>query len=133
MISEGGGSVRIDDYKKYPMLGNPVSDDPVRSGPLFEVTWAHSLHCLYYFVDTYHQMIVHGVTGEEDPYHASHCFEYLRSSILCSADMTLEGDESSIEAGSKGQGQTHVCRNRDEALEWIEARRVDDIQSIVGG
>jgi len=90
-----------------------------------------SLYQLYYHVDTYHQLIVHGVTGEEDPHHAAHCFEYLRNSILCSADMTLEGQPSTMQAGD-GPGQAHVCRNREEAIAWIEARRVDDLQDIVG-
>lgn len=46
------------------------------------------------------------------------------------ADMTLEGSESILDA--TGKGQAHMCRNRDEAVAWIEERRVDDIQSIVG-
>jgi hypothetical protein len=46
------------------------------------------------------------------------------------ADMTLEGSQSVLDA--TGGGQAHMCRNRDEAIAWIEARRVDDIQSIVG-
>lgn len=58
------------------------------------------------------------------------CFEYLRNNILCSADMTLEGGSSAI--GHEGLGQNHVCRNREEAIRWIEERRVDDVQSIVG-
>jgi len=46
------------------------------------------------------------------------------------ADMTLEGSQSVLDA--TGKGQAHMCRNLDEAKEWIEQRRVDDIQSIVG-
>jgi hypothetical protein len=46
------------------------------------------------------------------------------------ADMTLEGSESLLDAS--GMGQAHMCRNRKEAVEWIERRRVDDIRSIVG-
>jgi hypothetical protein len=46
------------------------------------------------------------------------------------ADMTLEGSESVLDA--TGEGQAHMCRNRAEAISWIEARRLDDIQSIVG-
>lgn len=32
----------------------------------------------------------------------------------------------------KDRGQPHVCRNREEAIAWIEQRRVDDLQDIVG-
>lgn len=44
--------------------------------------------------------------------------------------MTLEGGSSQI--GHEGLGQNHVCRNREEAIRWIEERRVDDVQSVVG-
>lgn len=84
-------------------------------------------------MDTYHQLVVNnsfGFNGERNDYHAAHCFEYLRNQILCMSDMTLEGSQSVLDA--TGEGQAHVCRNREEAISWIEARRVDDIQSIVG-
>ncbi|KAN0122943.1 protein of unknown function (DUF3328) domain containing protein [Hyaloscypha variabilis] len=129
----GSGSVAIPDYEQYPMLGKPITTDPIRTGPLFEASWTHALHCLYYSVDTYHQLVVNnkfGFKGERNDYHAAHCFEYLRTQILCMADMTLEGSQSVLDA--TGDGQAHMCRNRDEAIAWIEARRVDDIQSIVG-
>lgn len=45
------------------------------------------------------------------------------------ADMTLEGSGSVV---GEGKGQMHVCRSREEAIDWIEERRVDDIRSIVG-
>ena len=115
------------------MLGEPIDDDPLRTGPIFEASWTHALHCLYYSVDTYHQLVVNnkfGFDGDRNDYHAAHCFEYLRTQILCMADMTLEGSKSVL--GATGDGQAHMCRNRDEAISWIEARRLDDIQSIVG-
>ncbi len=62
--------------------------------------------------------------------HASHCFEYLRNQILCMSDMTLEGSQSALD--ETGEGQAHMCRNREEANAWIEERRADDIRSIVG-
>jgi hypothetical protein len=71
-----------------------------------------------------------GFNGERNDGHAAHCFEYLRNQILCMADMTLEGSESILDA--TGAGQAHMCRNREEAISWIEERRLDDIQSIVG-
>lgn len=46
------------------------------------------------------------------------------------SDMTLEGSQSGL--GAMGEGQAHMCRDRSEAVKWIEDRRVDDIQSIVG-
>ncbi|KAH8805142.1 hypothetical protein F5884DRAFT_441358 [Xylogone sp. PMI_703] len=126
----GSGSVLIPDYRDHPLLGNPITDDPIRSGPLFEASWTHALHCLYYAVDSYHQLILNGPGENDNPYHAAHCFEYLRNSILCNLDMTLEGSMST--PNDKDRGQPHVCRNREEAIAWIEARRADDAQDIVG-
>ncbi|CZT08288.1 hypothetical protein WAI453_007338 [Rhynchosporium graminicola] len=129
----GSGTVSIPDWEQHPMLGKPISDDPLRFGPIFEASWTHALHCLYYTVDTYHQLVVNksfGFGGERNDYHAGHCFEYLRNQIMCMSDMTLEGSESVLD--TTGMGQAHMCRNRDEAVKWIEDRRVDDIQSIVG-
>ncbi|MCJ1352141.1 MAG: hypothetical protein MMC33_002125 [Icmadophila ericetorum] len=125
----GSGSVSIPNWRDYPLLGEPIADDPLRAGPIFEASWTHALHCLYYSVDSYHQLIVNGRTGEENPHHAAHCFEYLRNSILCNLDMTLEGSYST---SREGGGQAHVCRDRDAAIAWIEARRVDDLQDIIG-
>lgn len=81
-------------------------------------------------VDSYHQLIVNGRSDEDNPYHAAHCFEYIRTSIICNLDMTLEGSSSTLK--EQERGQPHVCRNRDEAVKWIEDRRVDDLQDIVG-
>jgi hypothetical protein len=45
----GSGSVSIPDYRNHPMLGEPIADDPLRSGPLFEASWTHALHCVSRF------------------------------------------------------------------------------------
>ncbi|TAQ91305.1 hypothetical protein B7494_g276 [Chlorociboria aeruginascens] len=144
----GSGTVVIPDWEKHPMLGKPVMDDPIHTGSIYEASWTHAIHCvslpllfedfpnamkLYYTVDTYHQLVVNnkfGFDGERNDYHASHCFEYLRQQILCMADMTLEGSESALDA--TGKGQAHMCRNREEAVSWIEQNRVDDIRSVIG-
>ena len=44
--------------------------------------------------------------------------------------MTLEGSASTDQ--DKERGQAHVCRNREEAVKWIEDRRFDDGKDIVG-
>lgn len=81
-------------------------------------------------MDSYHQLILNGPSEEDNPYHAAHCFEYLRNNILCNLDMTLEGSMST--PSDKEKGQPHVCRDRAAAIEWIEKRRADDLQDIAG-
>lgn len=78
----------------------------------------------------YHRVLHHGPDGSEyyiDPthnsYHASHCFNYLRQSIVCNLDSTLEGAGDG--SGSPdGSGQTHICRSHAHAVAWLEANSV---------
>lgn len=42
----GSGSILVPDYKEHPLLGEPITDDPIRSGPIFEASWTHALHCV---------------------------------------------------------------------------------------
>jgi hypothetical protein len=42
----GSGSVAIPEYMNYPKLGQPITDDPIHSGPIFEASWTHALHCV---------------------------------------------------------------------------------------
>lgn len=44
----GSGSVAIPSYKSHQLLGDPITDDPLRSGPIFEASWTHALHCVSY-------------------------------------------------------------------------------------
>lgn len=53
--------------------------------------------------------------------HRAHCVEYLRQSILCSADTTLEG-ETGAWAKSTGWGQTHSCVDFDALMEFANER-----------
>lgn len=130
----------IPDFESHPLLGTPIMDDPLRAGinGLYEASWTHALHCLYYTVDSYHQLVLSNATkfgfdGERNDYHAAHCFEYLRNQIMCMGDMTLEGSKAAVGAkNGAGEGQAHVCRDRGEAVRWIEERRVDDVRSVVG-
>ncbi|KAJ7609354.1 hypothetical protein DFH06DRAFT_1308924 [Mycena polygramma] len=61
----------------------------LRLGPerrLFVVTWFHQLHCLW--------EITNGLLDQSDPdatvHHLTHCFTYLRQTLLCDANGSLE-------------------------------------------
>ena len=49
LMPRGSGSVGIPNYASYPLLGEPIADDPLRTGPLFEASWTHALHCVCAF------------------------------------------------------------------------------------
>ncbi|GKZ37822.1 hypothetical protein AbraIFM66950_009611 [Aspergillus brasiliensis] len=82
----------------------------------------HQLHCLSIL------MTALGTSREEwamletqKVEHRAHCVEYLRQSILCSADTTLEG-ETGAWARSTGWGQTHSCVDFDALTEYANKR-----------
>lgn len=54
----GSGSVLIPDYRDHPLLGDPIIDDPIRSGPLFEASWTHALHCVRESLSSCHNPFV---------------------------------------------------------------------------
>ncbi|KAA1475293.1 hypothetical protein DENSPDRAFT_883454 [Dentipellis sp. KUC8613] len=94
----------------------------LRLGPhdrFFGLAMYHQLHC----VDSLRRAILglapHGETRlgkmgkegwQED--HVGHCLNYLRQSILCAADLTLEPEvvEGEMDA-EEGLGVTHVCKD----------------------
>ena len=137
IIIEGGGNVHVPDHTRYKDLSDPFHDP---SGtPLWKVSWAHQLHCLYYVMDAYDQIVRYGVKGTENQVqeghhsvHTNHCFDYLRQAILCNSDMTLEGGTMhGDDRGTDGFGHTHSCRNNKEAVQWIEDKRATDKRFIV--
>ena len=61
-----------------------------------------------------------------DDEHLAHCFDYLRQGIMCAADSTLEGNNSTPETGDiTPWGSTHVCNNFDAVREWAEENRAE--------
>ncbi|KAB2573289.1 Oxidase ustYa [Lasiodiplodia theobromae] len=137
LLPKGGGNVHIPDHEKYDKLSEPfINSEGV---PMWKVSWAHQLHCLYYVMDAYDQVVRYGATGQENQVqhghhsvHTNHCFDYLRQAILCNGDTTLEGrTEHDNTKGTDGYGHTHVCRSYNELVQWAEERRLVDERWII--
>lgn len=58
--------------------------------------------------------------------HTSHCVEYLRQSILCSADTSLEGETGAW--ADAGWGQKHVCKDFDALMALGNDRAAWDLR-----
>ena len=54
--------------------------------------------------------------------HTSHCFEYLRQSLMCSADPSIEPADTRVD-GFLGWGFQRQCRNFVELKGWAENSR----------
>lgn len=110
------GYVQIQDYGSYPHLGEPhiVAINRTSDGPAYMMSVFHQLHCLSYVVEHYQQGYDGVQLEEEVAHHSSHCFDYLRQSIMCAADTNLEGEN---DAGP-GWGANHECTDYDALLAW---------------
>ncbi|CAA9967185.1 DUF3328 domain containing protein [Pyrenophora teres f. maculata] len=137
LLPRGGGNVHVPQHTQFKDLSEPFLDP---SGtPLWKVSWAHQIHCLYYIMNAYDQIVRYGTKGAENKIeeghhsvHTNHCFDYLRQAILCNSDMTLEGGTMRGDRkGTNGFGHTHSCRNNKEALQWTESMRVSDKRFII--
>ena len=62
--------------------------------------------------------------------HSSHCFEYLRQSLLCNADATIEPAGERVR-GFLGWGFWRQCRNFEELKAWAEDARVFDAHGFL--
>ncbi|OJJ42661.1 hypothetical protein ASPZODRAFT_147073 [Penicilliopsis zonata CBS 506.65] len=138
LMPRGNGVLDIPNFRDYSSLTLPMKNlIPEQQGSSrYSTAWVHQLHCLYFVMKEYHRVLHYGPDGSEyfidathNSYHASHCFNYLRQSILCSLDTTLEG-MGQASGAADGSGQTHLCRSRDEVMAWLEANRWDDTQAI---
>jgi hypothetical protein len=64
------------------------------------------------------------ITGHASS-HIAHCYDYLRQSILCESDITLEGRSlHGEELGTDGWGATHVCKDHKALFKWAEEHQV---------
>jgi hypothetical protein len=88
--------------------------DRYTDGPGYMMTVFHQLHCLSYLAEHFQRGYAGVNLTEEVGHHASHCFNYIRQGIMCSADTTLEGK---TEAGP-GEGSEHECVDYEALLEW---------------
>ena len=68
--------------------------------------------------------------GHERDDHTGHCFEYLRQSLLCSADSSIEPVDNAAH-DFLGWGFQRQCRNYDELKAWAEEARAFDAHGFL--
>ncbi|KAG6037210.1 hypothetical protein E4U19_002434 [Claviceps sp. Clav32 group G5] len=123
LMPEGLGIVTVRDTTALPAL--PRLDQSLTAQNAM-VSVYHQMHCLYrarqgYFV------AAAGNASDVELGHLSHCWDYLRQSIMCSADTTLEWMGSTPdEDGTTGWGYQHKCRDWSAVFSWAEENRRRD-------
>ncbi|KAE8137997.1 hypothetical protein BDV38DRAFT_282605 [Aspergillus pseudotamarii] len=97
----------------------------------------HQMHCLaiiYNAIFSKNHSDHHHRDDHSD--HTKHCIDYLRQSIMCASDATLEssgvleGDGSTIRAVD-GWNNTHQCRDWDSLYDFASRHRMLDSDGIV--
>ncbi|EXF74065.1 hypothetical protein CFIO01_10491 [Colletotrichum fioriniae PJ7] len=103
----------------------------------------HQLHCLYSTMDAYYELIDRLNKNEAakrelptDPgwnsEHLNHCWDYLRQTIMCNADVTLEWRKYNEQVGT-GWGYQHQCKDWDAIIAWAEKYRYSNNWGILRG
>jgi hypothetical protein len=59
-----------------------------------------------------------------------HCFDYLRQSLMCAADATLEPVDPA-RGGVTGWHNPRVCRDYNALAAWAAAHRVSNLQGFL--
>ncbi|KAI0828644.1 hypothetical protein BC628DRAFT_1409196 [Trametes gibbosa] len=106
---------------------------PSQSPPrTFLISMVHELHCL----DVLRVAFVANRTGAAA--HVAHCLRYLRQTVLCRADTTLEPDEPGLRGGrwehaASGVGAVHRCRDWTVLRRWMDEHPAEPMMEASAG
>lgn len=146
IFTVGKGHIKVADPALWSLTGGyPLSDDPASpAAEEYTIALYHQLHCLaaikskmsrlqdWYAGDSDNEYLKFAL-GEDQvaDQHIYHCFDYLRQTLLCHGDMTLEGarqvrtetgHETTVR-GVDGWGVVHACRDPASIYAFAEAHR----------
>ncbi|KIM96901.1 hypothetical protein OIDMADRAFT_32797 [Oidiodendron maius Zn] len=135
LFPPGMGYVSMDSIKdagEIPQLFQDMSTD---GSGRFCIAAFHQLHCLFLIYADFRRALSGKLTHQDAHVlqngHSSHCFDYLRESIICAADSALEPFRSPFDGGTQGNGvdgfgTVHQCRDFKQLFEWGEKFRYSD-------
>lgn len=141
MRAVGRGFVVIKDWEQHKdTLPPPMK---THGKDIFSVAVFHQLHCLHSMLGEFN-MLYKAMSADSRRYgaphirrdhgpgskiykHIGHCFDYLRSSLMCCGDAALEGHTDGLEgADTLGVGSYHVCKNIDAIKVWAESSKASN-------
>ncbi|KAH8170642.1 hypothetical protein LIA77_09423 [Sarocladium implicatum] len=129
LVPKGLGYVEVAMAYEYDNLPTPLPEYLPNS--VFTTSMTHQLHCLYSIIEAYSALKMNDTSrlGEETPWHMTHCFDYLRQSIMCAGDVTLEGMQTTFPEGTNGSDgwdATHVCRDYNQVYTYLTRKRASN-------
>jgi len=105
-------------------LGRGTVEYPPGSRKYSTISAVHQLHCLW----SMHQVLFSVSRGDavvDDYPHIRHCFDYLRQSLMCASDTTLEPVDTNL-GGVTGWDVSRSCRNYEQLKDWAKAHRASN-------
>jgi hypothetical protein len=133
LIPTGGGFVRVDDPERYGLSGGfPLDSSSHGKSESYCVSAFHQLHCLNsireHMRKSFTSRSLHDhddLSPQANELHVAHCFDYLRQSIMCCGDLSLEkaviGEDGKIMHSTNGWNVEHRCKAWDEVFEVTES------------
>jgi hypothetical protein len=82
-----------------------------------------------YYASTGHDDQKSSHQEHSDPAHIRHCMDYLRQSLMCAADSTLEPVNFAL-GGVTGWGFKRQCRDYSALVEWSDKWRMYNSSQI---
>lgn len=124
----GLGYLEIKKPEDYDNLPEHLREFPKKFVVTSSVT--HQLHCLYAIAEAYSALSSNSSrVPEETPWHLTHCFDYLRQSVMCCGDVALEGQQTTFPKGfdgSDGWDAKHICKDYSQVYDYLESNRADN-------
>ncbi|PKK42869.1 hypothetical protein CI102_11916, partial [Trichoderma harzianum] len=105
------GEIFLSHSKRYNLPPGIERANGYQSYPLSAF---HQLHCLKMIRKHYTSLFNKVALNDPVDNHVEHCFDYLRQSIMCAADMTIEKarvDPDGHRRAVDGWETTHQCRD----------------------
>ncbi|KAL7939302.1 hypothetical protein V8C35DRAFT_275146 [Trichoderma chlorosporum] len=133
LFPKGKGYVSIQNIEAAGPAPDYVRDTSTDGTGRFSVAVFHQLHCLYLLQSDLFEALEANIS--EPHSHTFHCLDYLRESILCASDSTLEPfkpnfDSTAHRKGVDGYGTPHQCRDFGKLRSWAERFRYNDNQGF---
>ncbi|KAJ9137311.1 hypothetical protein NKR23_g9270 [Pleurostoma richardsiae] len=127
LVPKGLGYLKVEQPEKYNNLPTPL---PEFSHTVFTTSMTHQLHCLHAIAEVFAALTSDpSKVPPETSWHLGHCFDYLRQSIMCCADVALEGTATTFPegvTGSDGWDAKHVCKDYGQVLDYLNENRAND-------
>ncbi|KAF1989846.1 hypothetical protein K402DRAFT_350008 [Aulographum hederae CBS 113979] len=133
-LQDGRGFVYIPDSAKYDLpLGQETPWGMIYSTALF-----HQLHCLgqirhytWLLIDAVSQNdtamqaeLMDHLLGEDGGQHLHHCYDYLRQTIQCAGDMSIEWPRTEADGKTRiavdGWGIPHECKSWSGIMDYMD-------------